>query len=249
MTLWRLEWLRLVRTRRWLSLAGVLVFFGFVSPLSVRYAEDLLTSLGPSEVQIILPEPTAFESMRQFVGNVQQLGTLAVVLVSSAALALDGRPELAVFLRSRVRSARDLVLPRFAVNAAVAALAFAGGGFAAWYETEVLLGSLPAGRTLVAIAMGCVFQVFVVATVALAAGLARSFLQTAILAVGLLLSLPLLGLVGAIAPWLPSELSTFLADLEEPRAFADYARPAAVTLACIAAFLVLAVRRLETREL
>jgi ABC-2 type transport system permease protein len=249
MTLWRLEWLRLVRTRRWMSLAGVLIVFGFVSPLTVRYAEDLLESLGPGDIQILLPEPTAFEAMREYVGNVQQLGTLVVVLVSASALALDGRPELAAFLRTRVRSARDLVLPRFGVNAAVAALAFAAGGFAAWYETEVLLESLPVGRTLLAILLGSLFQVFVVATVALAAGLAKSFVQTAILAVGLLLSLPLLSLVGPLGPWLPGELTVMLAQLDRSRDAIDYARPVLVTLVAIPVFLAVAVRRFEGREL
>jgi ABC-2 type transport system permease protein len=249
MTLWKLEWLRLTRTRRWLSLAGVLIIFGFVSPLTVRYAEDLLESLGPSDIEIALPDPTAFEAMREYVGNVQQLGTLVVVLVSASALALDGRPELAVFLRSRVRSARDLVLPRFGVNAGVAAAAFAAGGFAAWYETEVLLGSLPVGRTLLAILLGSLFQVFVVATVALAAGLAKSFVQTAILAVGLLLSLPLLALIGALGPWLPGELTVLLAELDRPRDAFDYVRPVLVTLVAIPLFLAVAVRRLDAREL
>ncbi len=34
MSLWRLEWLRLIRTRRFLVLAGVFVFFGIVGPVS-----------------------------------------------------------------------------------------------------------------------------------------------------------------------------------------------------------------------
>jgi ABC-2 type transport system permease protein len=247
--LWRLEWLRLARTRRWLSLAGVFIAFGFLSPLTVRYAEQIFEQLGPSDVQISLPAATPYESMRQFVGNVQQLGTLVVVLVSAGALAMDARPELAVFLRSRARSAGQLLVPRFAVNAGVAAGAFVLGSAAAWYETAVLIGSLPAGRTAAAIATGALFQVFTVATVALAAALSRSYAQAAIYAVGLLLSLPLLGLVGAISPWLPGQLSTNLAQLDQARTFADYARPVLVSLVTIALFLALAMRRLDHREL
>lgn len=249
MTLWRLEWLRLVRTRRWLSLAGVLLLFGFISPLTVRYAEDIFESFGPSDVQITLPDATPEEAMRQFVGNIQQLGTLVIVLVSASALTLDSRPEAAMFLRSRVRSMARLVLPKFALNAGVAALAFAGGALAAWYETEVLLGALPVGRTVLAITTGALFQVFIVATVALAAGLARSFLQTALFAVAFLLSLPLLSLVGAISPWLPSQLLSDLAELEQAKSFAGYARPVLVALVLIPVFLGLAVRGLDRREL
>ena len=250
MSLWRLEWLRLVRTRRWLSIAGIVVVFGFISPLTVRYAEELFEGLSPGgDVQIILPEATPLESMQQFVGNVQQLGTLVVVLVAAAAMAVDSHPEMAVFLRTRVRTVRKLIFPRFGANAALAAAAYTAGALAAWYETEVLIGSLPVGRTLAAIAGGALFQVLVVAVVVLAAGLSRSFIQTAVVAVGILLSLPLLGLIGGLDPWLPSRLATNLAHLDTPQSVADYVRPLVVTLGAILACLFIGIARLESREL
>ena len=248
MNLWRLEWLRLLRTRRWISVLAVLLLFGFISPLTVRYAEDIFEQFA-RDVQVTLPDPTPYEAMREFAGNAQQLGILVVVLVSASALAVDANTEMAIFLRSRVRSVRQLVIPRFAVNAAFAAGAFLGGCLAACYETAILLGDLPLGRTAAAIATGMLFQVFVVAAVVLAAGVARSFVQTAVIAVGLLLTLPLLGLIAPLEPWLPSQLSSNLAELDQANGPADYLRPVASTLVAIPAFLAYSIRRLDTREL
>jgi hypothetical protein len=67
--------------------------------------------------------------------------------------------------------------------------------------------------------------------------------------VGLLLSLPLLALIGALGPWLPGELTVLLAELDRPRDAFDYVRPVLVTLVAIPLFLAVAVRRLDAREL
>lgn len=248
MNLWRLEVLRLMRTRRWLSIVAVLIGFGFLSPLTVKYLADIIEQFGGGHVRIIVPEPQVTDGMREFVGNTQQLGILAVVLVTASALAFDTRPEAAAFLRSRVDSTLRLLLPRYSVNAAFAALAFLLGSLAAWYETEVLLGSLPATRTVAAIASGMLFEAFVVTVVTAAAGIARSFVQTTILAVALLISLPVLGLIDALEPWLPSRLSSMLATLDVPRETLDYLRPALVALASIPLALWFTAKRLDGRE-
>ena len=44
MNLWRLEVIRLFRTKRWIALLGVYVFFGLVGPLSARYIREILES-------------------------------------------------------------------------------------------------------------------------------------------------------------------------------------------------------------
>jgi hypothetical protein len=67
------------------------------------------------------------------------------------------------------------------------------GALAAWYETEILLGSLPAGRTLIAIATGALLEFFVVALVVFAVGWSKNFIQAAVLAVVLFFTMPALG--------------------------------------------------------
>ena len=58
MTLWRLEWLRLVRTRRLVVIIAVYVFFGLTGPLSARYLGEILNRVGGG-IKVELPAPTA----------------------------------------------------------------------------------------------------------------------------------------------------------------------------------------------
>jgi hypothetical protein len=69
-----------------------------------------------------------------------------VVVIAAGAFTFDAHHGLATFLRTRVASIWQLVLPRFAVNAAAAAIAYLLGTLAAGYETDLLIGSLPAAR-------------------------------------------------------------------------------------------------------
>ena len=57
MNLWRLEWLRLVRTHRLLVLLGVYLFFGLTGPLTARYLPQILAALGTEGIRVEFPAP------------------------------------------------------------------------------------------------------------------------------------------------------------------------------------------------
>jgi len=57
MSLWRLEWLRLVRTPRALALGAVFVAIGLIEPVVTRYQNVLLAHVG-NGVHVSGPPPT-----------------------------------------------------------------------------------------------------------------------------------------------------------------------------------------------
>jgi ABC-2 type transport system permease protein len=246
--LWRLELARLLRTHRWMILVGVFGLFAVSGPLLVAYLEEFLALFG-DEIVIQLPEQRPVDGIAEYVGGVSQLGLLAVVIVAAAALAMDARPEVAAFLRTRVTQARVLLLPRYAVVAGAAAVTLVGGMAVAWLLTGVLMGALPAGPMLLGTLCGVLYLGFAVAVVAAVAGFTRGLVGTIIASVAALLALPLLALVGPVRPWLPSELVTAVVPLVEGAPATGIARAVAVTLVATPALLVLAARRLARREL
>jgi ABC-2 type transport system permease protein len=249
MSLWRLEVLRLVRTRRLLALAGVYLFFGLTGPLLARYMDRLLANVG-GDVQITVPPPTPAAGIAQFSSNAQQIGLLVVLVVAAGALAFDARPEIGAFFRTRVGSVGRLLVPRFTVTAVAAGGAFVLGTLAAWYQTTVLIGAPPAGGILAGMLYGVLYLAFAVAVMAMATAVTKTTLTAVALSVGVLLALPLLGLLPAVAEWLPSHLLGALDALAAQAASAsDYLRAAGVALAATAALLAGATRLLDRREI
>lgn len=249
MSMWRLEWLRLVRTRRLLAIAGIYLFFGLTGPLTARYLSAILGWVGTEGVRVEFPPPAPADGITQFVGNANQIGLLVVVLVAASALAFDSRREMAVFLRTRVDSVRSILLPAFTITAAAAAGGLVLGSLAAWYETAVLLGGVPAGRMLLGIGYGALFLVFAVALVAAVAGVVRGVLATAGVALALLLLLAIAGSFGALGRWLPTGLAGAMDPLVRGAALTHHLPAAAVTAASTAALLWFAISTSARREL
>jgi ABC-2 type transport system permease protein len=247
--LWRLEWLRLVRTRRLVAILGIYLFFGLTGPLSARYLGAILGRVGPQGVRIELPPPTPADGVTQFVSNASQIGLLVVLLIAASALAFDARREMAVFVRTRVDSVREILVPALTVNAGAAVAGLVAGSLAAWYETTVLLGTLPPWPMVVGIAYGCLYLVFAVSTVAAVAAVVRGVLATAGVAVTVLLGLAIIGNVGSLGRWLPAGLVGAEDALVRGVAPTGYLPAAAVTVAATAALVWFAATMGAKREL
>ena len=172
------------------------------------------------------------------------------MILAAGALSFDAKPGLATFLRTRVASIWQLITPRFTAYAVAGAVAYLLGTLAAWFETWQLIGSLPVAGVLGGVLCGSVYLVFAVAVTALAAGLGRGTLVAAGIAFMILLAMPILGTITAIANWLPSALINAPADLAGGAYQLPHFLPSlCVTVAVSAAALILAALRLRSREI
>ncbi len=249
MSLWRLEWLRLVRTPRAIALCAVFGFFGLVEPFVTRYQQDLVRHLSHG-ARIQLPPATPADGLSSYVSDATFLGLVLVVVVAAAALCFDSRPGLATFLRTRAGSVRELVLPRFALSAAAAVVAYLLGTLGAWYETAVLIGSLPASGMLGGMLCGAVYLVFAVAVTALAAAMVRSVIGTIGVALAILVALPIAGAPRDVGRWLPSALADAPVSLVNGTDQLPHFGPAlAVSAVATVAILAVATVRLRSREI
>ncbi|NIA24345.1 MAG: hypothetical protein GWP04_02115 [Gammaproteobacteria bacterium] len=241
MNLWRLEWLRLWRTKRWIVLVGVYLFFGFVGPLSARYLNEILARTAQLQegAVIKLPPPTPADGIAQYVGNIAQLGILVVVVVTAGAFVM--KPEMATFLRTRVDGMARLLAPRYVVSVVAATGAFLLGTGAAWYETGVLLGGLPAGGMFAGIGYGVLALLFVVSVVAGVSSRSKNTLGTVLISIVVLLLLPLVGLIRGVAEWVPTSLISAMSDLARDASPGDFTKAAIVTVLLTVGLLWFAV--------
>lgn len=248
MNLWRLEWLRLVRTKRWIALVGTYVFFGLLGPLSARYLGEIVERFGGG-VEVTFPPPVPADGMIQYVSNASQVGLLVAVVVAAGSLAFDAKPEMGVFLRTRVSRVADILFPRLVVSFAAVGVSFVLGAMAAWYETEVLIGSLPVGGTLAGIGYGLLYLALVVVVVATAGSRAKNVLGAVLVTIVVLLAMPIIGIVETVGRWLPSHLIGALSGIPGGTGIDEYLPAATVTLVLIGLLLWLAVRWSAVREL
>lgn len=248
MTPWRLELVRIVRTRWWVAVIGVYVLFGLLGPISAAYLGEILERFGGG-IEVVFPDPVPADGITQYLGNANQVGLLVVVAYAVSVLAFDAKPEIGVFLRTRTASIGAILLPRAVVATALVSAAFALGALAAWYETLVLLGTLPVGGMLLGMVLGAIYLAFVVAVTAVAASLTRSAVAAAGLSLVVLIALPLLAVLPPVAPWMPSRLAGAIDELVRGAPAGDFVRAIGVTVVASAAAYAVALRRFAAREL
>jgi ABC-2 type transport system permease protein len=248
MTLWRLEILRLIRTHRWTIVVGVYVAFAVIGALTARYMGEIMTNFA-TDMVVEVPEPRPVDGVGQFLGNVTQIGLLAIVIVAAGSLAIDARTEVAAFLRVRVERARTLLWPRYTAVTMLAVFSLVLGTAITWVLTSMLIGRLPAAAMLLGTLYGAIYLLFAVAVVAAVAGTVRTTTPTVFLSLLALLLLPVLGLFPPVQPWLPSHLVGAVASMVEGTPASEYLRATIVTLVAVPALLTVAASGLERREL
>jgi len=250
MNLWRLELLRIVRTRRWLALLSVYVVFGLLGPVTAKYLPEILKAAGgnASGVTITFPDPVPADGFVQYVSNAVQVGTIVAVVVAAGALAFDAIPEMGVFLRTRVASLWQILVPRLVVSFVAAALAFVLGTATTWYETWALLGPVATDRALVGTALGVLFLALVVALVAAVAQWMRGVLPTVMTSLVILVVFPIVGVIPALGAWMPSRLGSALADVVQNGVPGDAWKPSVVAIAAIGGLIWFAGRGAARRE-
>lgn len=185
MNLWRLEWLRLVRTGRWIALCAVFLLLGFGEPLATRYLGELLSgATGNGYIHITATKPQPSDGMGAYFSNITTLGTLVTVVIAGLAFSMRANPPLAALYLTHVPGRIRLLVPRLVTAAAAAALVSVAGGAAAAYETTLLLGAPPASATATGILISSLGMVFAVAVTFLAAMVLRGQVATIAVALG-----------------------------------------------------------------
>jgi ABC-2 type transport system permease protein len=238
----------MVRTKRWLAIFVVFVFFGIIGPLSARYVGEIVEQFGGG-IEVTFPEPTPADGITQYSGNVAQLGLLVLIMIAAGALTIESRYEMAVFLRTRVRSPFRLLLPRYTVVAGAGVGAFIAGTLLAWYETAILIGAPEVPAMLLGMAFFSIYLLFAIALVAFAGSALKNVLPTVIVTLVVLLLMPIVGLLPKLGDWLPSHLVGSLDGLVRGATAGDFAGSAIVASAATLALLYGTMRMLERREL
>ena len=79
MSIWRVEWLRLFRTRRWIALVAVFLLLGLTNPLVTKYLGQLLSNStgGESYIHFTVTQPLKF-SLTGGISLTEQMGNLAM---------------------------------------------------------------------------------------------------------------------------------------------------------------------------
>jgi len=195
------------RSRRLVAVGAVLLFFGFLSPLSAKLLPDLMKSLGDSGgIVIEIPPPTVQDALLQYVKNTSQVGVLLAVLLAMGALAQEKERGTAVMVLSKPVSRANFLLGKFVALTLVFGLCLALAGLACYYYTMVLFEGSGGARFVEMNLLLALFVEFYLAVTLLGSTIARSQVMAGGLGLGTIFVVAILGALPRLGEYMPTAL-------------------------------------------
>lgn len=248
MTIWGLEWRRLIRTRRWLALVSVFLFLGLASPVAAYYLLRFVPTLANTFI-VSLPQTRQYDGFSYFMADSMGLGLLVVVIVAAASFTLDAHRSIAIFYRTRMTNVGGLIMPKFARTFLTAAISYLLGGGACALVSYLLFGPFDVIRIIPGGILELLYLAFALSLVALLAAWNRHIVPTIGFSFAILLVLPLLSVFPSVSRWLPSALITSLSTIVAGGSLSVYVPSAGITMGASIFLLFLSILYFERRAL
>jgi ABC-2 type transport system permease protein len=135
------------RTFRLLIVLAALLFFGFATPLLLKFLPDILAT-SSQQIPLQIPTFTAKDAILSYISNLGQIGLLIVVLVSMGAIASERERRTAVMTLSKPVGFGAFVCAKLASLAVLFGVGLMLGALGCYLYTLILLGDFNPGTFL-----------------------------------------------------------------------------------------------------
>jgi ABC-2 type transport system permease protein len=204
------------RSYRLLVVAVTLLLFGgFIAPLTAKYTPELLRALAPNgdEIAKLMPTPTAAVAVEEYVGTISQFGVLVVLLVAMGAVAQEKDRGTAALMLVKPLPRGVFLAAKYVALGLTLVVSIAIAGAACYYYTLLLFEALDLSSWLALNGLLLVFLLVFVALTLFCSTLTRSQVAGGGLAFGLMMVLTAIGAIPTIGDYLPGRLVTWAGGL------------------------------------
>jgi len=140
------ELLALWRTKRFLITIAVFGLFGLVSPLLAYFMPEILGSVEGAEMFAdLIPEPTVYDAVTQYIKNITQFGFLIAILLGMGAVSGEKERGTAELILSKPLPRWAFVLSKFTAQVISYFAAFAAAASGGYLYIRILFGEVSLG--------------------------------------------------------------------------------------------------------
>lgn len=246
----RKEILEQWRTRRFLVLGAVFLFFGFMGPITAQLTPEIirLASQSAPGLTIQVPPPTVADAVAQYIKNLSQILPVAVLLVAMGSMTGEKERGTLPMVLARPIPRSAILVAKYLSLVIVVAVSLLLGAVAAYYYTIILFGGLSLGAFLLMNLIAGLFLLVVLSLTFLASTVAPSTAAAGALAFAAFLLLALGSAIPRVGQASPARLLEWAAQVGLGQATAGAWAAVAISLALIVAALAVAWLRFDRQE-
>ncbi len=197
------------RTYRLLVVVAVLLLFGgFIAPLTAKYTPELIEALAPggSDIAQLIPEPTASVAVQEYIESISQFGVLVALLVTMGAVAGEKAKGTAALMLVKPLPRGVFLGAKFVALGVTFAVGLLIAAVACYYYTLVLFEAMDISSWLALNGLLLLFLLVWVAVTLFCSTLTSSQVVAGGLAFGLLMFLSILSALPRVGDYLPGRL-------------------------------------------
>jgi ABC-2 type transport system permease protein len=196
------------RTYRMLIVVAVLTIFGLTSPLIAKYSPEMIRLLpNGDQISELIPEPTAADSVAQYLKNGTQFGILLALLMGMGSVSLEKDKGTAALMLSKPLSRGAFLWAKFAALAITFGIGIAISGAAGYLYTWIIFESLEIGAWVGMNLLLYLFLLVFLSITLFSSTLTSSQVLSGGAAFGLMLILSSLGAFPVIGEYFPAQLT------------------------------------------
>ncbi len=207
----RKEWMDSLRSYRLLIVVVVLALFGMTSPLVAKVLPQVLASALPqgTEISQIIPTPTVWDAVTQYVKNMSQFSVILAVLVTMGVVAQEKDKGTAAMMLVKPLPRGSFLLAKFLALAAVFAIAIIIAGIGSYYYTMLLFEPLNILHWLVLNVFLFIYAMVIVAVTLFCSTITKSQGAAGGISIGIVVAGLIIGVIRNTGRFLPGELNTW----------------------------------------
>lgn len=152
-TLFKKEWLEMVRNFKIIWVPLTFLLLGSMDPLTSYYMPKMIDALGglPEGTVIEIPYPAPPDSLMMSVAQFDTIGVLIIVLITMGLIAGERKSGVAAMILVKPVPFGFYITAKWAASLLLMWLSYITGMLASWYYTGVLFGWIPFGEFLTAL--------------------------------------------------------------------------------------------------
>jgi len=202
------ELIEQLRTYRLLVVGGIFLFFGILTPLTLKFLPQIM-KLSGEQIALDIPPPTAIQSLIEYAGTIGQVGVLVMVLVAMGTVANEIKHGTGLLTLSKPVTRAAFVFAKFLAMCATLLVSLMIASPVTYGYTVGLIGPASTAAFIGQNLLLAVFLLFCLAVTILFSALFKSSLAAGGISIGIIICLALVSTLPVIGGYLPGKLLTW----------------------------------------
>jgi len=186
-TLIKKEVLELFKTKKFLVLPIVILFFSLTSPIIAKLMPEIIDSMGTEGMQIIVSEPTMRDAFDQLLNNLNQIGYFVLLFVATSTFISDKTKGRLTLILSKPMKRSHILISKFIVLMSQLIIAVLIGSIFFGIYTFVIFKEFDVIKYLGVMGLYVLYGIFLITLSMLASIIAKSYMMSILISISVFL--------------------------------------------------------------